>query len=174
MLLPLHGHAWRQDLGYILGKYDLWSRLGAGGRSGVMIAYASVYGNTENAANILACRLAEQGREGEDVRCVRDATAPMWCPTPSSYSHLVFAAPTYNGGVFITMDELLRDIASHGLQNRRLCPAGKRHLGTGHRPADGRPAGAPEGLAAGGGERDRPFRRPRAPAGGHRAAWPPP
>ena len=36
------------------------------------------------------------------------------------YSHLVFAAPTYNGGVFITMDELLRDIASHGLQNRRF------------------------------------------------------
>ena len=116
MLLPLHGHVWRQDLGYILGKYDLWSRWEPEVR-GVMIAYASVYGNTENAANILACRLVEQGVKVK----MYDVSV-----TPSSYvvsdafkySHLVFAAPTYNGGVFITMDEVLRDIASHGLQNR--------------------------------------------------------
>ena len=118
MLLPLHGHVWRRDLGYILGKYDLWSRFEPE-TQGVMIAYASVYGNTENAANILACRLAEQGVKVK----MYDVSV-----TPSSYvvsdafrySHLVFAAPTYNGGVFITMDELLRDIASHGLQNRRF------------------------------------------------------
>ena len=116
MLLPLHGHVWRQDLGYILGKYDLWSRWEPEVR-GVMIAYASVYGNTENAANILACRLVEQGVKVK----MYDVSV-----TPSSYvvsdafkySHLVFAAPTYNGGVFITMGEVLRDIASHGLQNR--------------------------------------------------------
>ena len=116
MLLPLHGHVWRQDLGYILGKYDLWSRWEPEVR-GVMIAYASVYGNTENAANILACRLVEQGVKVK----MYDVSV-----TPSSYvmsdafkySHLVFAAPTYNGGVFITMDEVLRDIASNGLQNR--------------------------------------------------------
>ena len=116
MLLPLHGFVWRQDLGYILGKYDLWSRWEPEVR-GVMIAYASVYGNTENAANILACRLVEQGVKVK----MYDVSV-----TPSSYvvsdafkySHLVFAAPTYNGGVFITMDEVLRDIASHGLQNR--------------------------------------------------------
>ena len=60
MLLPLHGFVWRQDLGYILGKYDLWSRYEPEQR-GVVIAYASVYGGTENAANILACRLREQG-----------------------------------------------------------------------------------------------------------------
>ena len=121
MLLPLHGHVWRQDLGYILGKYDLWSRWEPEVR-GVMIAYASVYGNTENAANILACRLAEQGVKVK----MYDVSV-----TPSSYvvsdafkySHLVFAAPTYNGGVFITMDEVLRDIASHGLQNRGFAAA---------------------------------------------------
>ena len=109
----------------IVGKYgaqvqavlqNLWSRWEPEVR-GVMIAYASVYGNTENAANILACRLAEQGVKVK----MYDVSV-----TPSSYvvsdafkySHLVFAAPTYNGGVFITMDEVLRDIASHGLQNR--------------------------------------------------------
>ena len=117
MLLPLHGFVWRENLGYILGKYDLWSRYEPEER-GVLIAYASVYGNTENAANVLACRLAEQGVKVE----MFDTSV-----TPSSYilaqafrlSHVVFAAPTYNGGVFITMEELLHDIAAHGLANRR-------------------------------------------------------
>lgn len=118
MLLPLHGFVWRKDLGYILDKHDLWSRYEPEVR-GVMIAYASVYGDTECAANILACRLAEQGIPVQ----MFDTSV-----TPSSYilsaafrySHLVFAAPTYNAGVFITMDELLRDIAAHGLRDRRF------------------------------------------------------
>ena len=117
MLLPLHGFVWRSDLGYILGKYDLWSRYEPETR-GVLIAYASVYGNTENAANILACRLAERGVPVS----LYDTSV-----TPSSYiladafrlSHVVFAAPTYNASVFITMEELLHDIAAHALPNRR-------------------------------------------------------
>ena len=117
MLLPLHGFVWRSDLGYILGKYDLWSRYEPETR-GVLIAYASVYGNTENAANILACRLAERGVPVS----LYDTSV-----TPSSYiladafrlSHVVFAAPTYNAGVFITMEDLLHDIAAHALPNRR-------------------------------------------------------
>ena len=118
MLLPLHGFVWRQKLDYFLGKYDLWSRYEPEVR-GVMIAYASIYGDTECAANILACRLAEQGIKTQ----MFDTSV-----TPSSYilsaafqySHLVFAAPTYNAGVFITMEELLRDIAAHGLQDRKM------------------------------------------------------
>ena len=117
MLLPLHGHVWRRDLDYILGKYDLWSRFEPE-TQGVMIAYASVYGNTENAANILACRLAERGVKVK----MYDVSV-----TPSSYvvsdafcySHLVFAAPTYNGGVFVTMENLLHDLTAHGLKGRR-------------------------------------------------------
>ena len=117
MLLPLHGFVWRQDLGYILGKYDLWSRYEPEVR-GVMIAYASVYGGTENAANVLACRLAEKG-----VRVkMFDASV-----TPASYivsaafqySHLVFASTTYNMGIFVTMEQLLHDIAAHALASRR-------------------------------------------------------
>lgn len=117
MLLPLHGHVWRRELGYILGKYELWSRYEPEVR-GVMIAYASVYGNTENGVNILACRLAEQGVRVKmyDVSVTHSSYVVS---DAFKYSHLVFAAPTYNGGVFITMDEVLRDIAAHGLQNRR-------------------------------------------------------
>ena len=117
MLLPLHGHVWRQDLGYILGKYDLWSRWEPEVR-GVMIAYASVYGNTENAANILACRLVEQGVKVKmyDVSVTHSSYVVS---DAFKYSHLVFAAPTYNGGVFVTMENLLHDLTAHGLKGRR-------------------------------------------------------
>lgn len=116
MLLPLHGFVWRKDLGYMLDKYDLWSRYEPEVR-GVMIAYASVYGNTENAANILACRLAEQGVP-VTMYDTSVTPAPYILSDAFRYSHLVFAATTYNAGVFITMEELLRDIAAHNLQNR--------------------------------------------------------
>ena len=117
MLLPLHGFVWRKELGYLLHKYDLWSRYEPEER-GVLIAYASVYGNTENAANILACRLREQGVQVE----MFDTSV-----TPASYilaaafrfSHVVLAAPTYNGGVFVTMENLLHDLTAHGLKGRR-------------------------------------------------------
>ena len=84
-----------------------------------MLAYASVYGHTENAANILAVKLVEKGVK---VR-MHDTSV-----TPASYivsdafrcSHLVFAATTYNAGVFVTMENLLHDIAAHNLQNRKV------------------------------------------------------
>ena len=118
MLCPLHGFVWRENLGYILEKYNLWSTYIPEDK-GVMIAYASIYGNTENAAEILASRLRERG--------VRTAMYDV-SVTPASdiiaecfrWSHLVFASATYNGGIFVTMDELLRDIAAHNLQKRTV------------------------------------------------------
>ena len=118
MLCPLHGFVWRRDLGYILEKYNLWSTY-TPEDNGVMIAYASIYGNTENAAEILASKLRERG--------VRTAMYDV-SVTPASdiiaecfrWSHLVFASATYNGGIFVTMDELLRDIAAHNLQKRTV------------------------------------------------------
>lgn len=117
MLLPLHGFVWRQDLGYILGKYDLWSRYEPEVR-GVMIAYASVYGGTENAANVLACRLAEQGVQVK-MFDVSVTPAPYVVSDAFKYSHLVFASATYNMGIFVTMEDLLHDIAAHALADRR-------------------------------------------------------
>ncbi len=118
MLCPLHGFVWRRDLGYILEKYNLWSTYTPEDK-GVMIAYASIYGNTENAAEILASKLRERG--------IRTAMYDV-SVTPASdiiaecfrWSHLVFASATYNGGIFVTMDELLRDIAAHNLQKRTV------------------------------------------------------
>ena len=118
MVCPLHGPVWREGFGSFLEKYLLWSSYAPEEKS-VMLAYASVYGHTENAANILAVKLWERG-----VRVRMYDTSV----TPASYilsdafrcSHLVFAATTYNAGVFVTMENLLHDIANHNLQGRKI------------------------------------------------------
>ena len=115
---PLHGFVWRSHFGDFLDKYLRWSSY-TPEENGVLIAYASVYGHTENTVNILACKLVERGVK---VR-VYDTSV-----TPSSYilsdafrySHLVFASTTYNAGIFVTMENLVHDIANHNLQGRKI------------------------------------------------------
>ena len=162
MLLPLHGFVWRQDLGYILGKYDLWSRYEPEER-GVVIAYASVYGGTENAANILACRLREQG-----VQVAMYDTSV----TPASYilaaafrfSHVVLAAPTYNAGVRHHGEPAARSDCPYAEEP----PGGvyrERVLGSHQRPGHAEAPGASE-MGAGRRYRDPAFRPAPGPAGG--------
>lgn len=118
MICPLHGFVWRSNLGDYIDKYAKWSAYEPED-TGVMIAYASVYGNTENAANILACLLRDRGIKTVmfDVSVV---PASEIVAASFRWSHLVFASTTYNAGIFVTMDELLRDLASHNLQNRTV------------------------------------------------------
>ena len=117
-ICPLHGFVWRQDLDKIIAKYDLWSRYQPE-EQGVLIACASVYGNTMNAARAVMARLSEKG-----VKCALydlSATHPSYVLAQAfKYSHLLLAAPTYNNGVFVTMENLLHDIAAHTLQNRTV------------------------------------------------------
>ena len=118
MICPLHGFVWRSNIGDYIEKYQLWSTYRPED-TGVMIAYASVYGNTENTAEIIASRLRDQG-----IRTVMFDVSV----TPASeivaaafrWSHLLFASTTYNAGVFVSMDELLRDLAAHNIQNRTV------------------------------------------------------
>ena len=118
MICPLHGFVWRKNLSAYIEKYDLWSRYEPE-KIGVMIAYASVYGNTENTAEILACRLRDAGIETDmydvSVRPGSDVVSAAF-----KWSHLVFASTTYNGGIFIRMEEALRDLAAHNIQNRTV------------------------------------------------------
>ena len=115
---PLHGFVWRRDFGAFLEKYRLWSSYAPEEKS-VMIAYASVYGHTENAANILAVKLVEKGVR---VRMHDTSVIPASNIVSDAFrcSHLVFAATTYNAGVFVTMENLLHDIAAHNLQDRKV------------------------------------------------------
>ena len=115
---PLHGFVWRSHFGDFLEKYLLWSSYTPEEES-VLLAYASVYGHTENAANILACRLNEKGVK---VRMYDTSVTPASYIVSDAFrcSHLVFAATTYNAGVFVTMENLLHDLAAHNLQKRKV------------------------------------------------------
>lgn len=118
MICPLHGFVWRKDIGWYLDKYMHWSSY-TPEEQGVVIAYASIYGNTANAADVLACRLRESGVRTE-VFDVSVTPASEIIAAAFKYSHLVFAAPTYNSGVFVTMEALLMDLAEHNIQNRTV------------------------------------------------------
>ncbi|MGE4276792.1 MAG: MBL fold metallo-hydrolase [Lawsonibacter sp.] len=118
MICPLHGPVWRNNLGYMLDKYAKWAAYEPE-IQGVLIAFASVYGGTETAANILACRLAELGIPV----AMYDVSVTHYSYVLSDlfqYSHIVFASTTYNNGVFISMENLLHDVAHHNLQNRKV------------------------------------------------------
>lgn len=118
-ICPLHGPVWRDNLGYIIDKYDKWSSY-TPEENAVMIAYASVYGNTENAANILACKLADSGVKNikmYDVSCTHPSVIVS---EAFRCSHIVIASTTYNGGIFCNMETALLDLQAHSLQNRTV------------------------------------------------------
>lgn len=118
MICPLHGFVWRAKIGDYISKYQAWSSY-TPEETGVMIAYASIYGNTENAAEILAGRLRDAGIKTA-MFDVSVTAASEIVAAAFRFSHLVFASSTYNAGVFVTMDELLRDLAAHNIQNRTV------------------------------------------------------
>jgi len=118
MICPLHGFVWRKQLSDILSKYALWSSY-TPEDYGVMIAYASVYGNTEDAAEILSCKLRENG-----IRTVMfdvSVTQPSEIVSAAfRWSHLVFASTTYNAGIFVAMEAVVNDITAHNIQKRTV------------------------------------------------------
>lgn len=116
MLCPLHGFVWRKNIGDYVDKYAHWSGY-VPEKTGFMIAYASVYGNTENAAEILSSILRDRGYETAmfDVSVAHPSAVVA---AAFKYSHLVFASPTYNAGVFVTMENVINDLAAHNIQNR--------------------------------------------------------
>ncbi|MDK2967564.1 MULTISPECIES: FprA family A-type flavoprotein [Lacrimispora] len=119
LLCPLHGPVWRLDICWYMDKYCTWSSYKPEEKA-VMIAYGSIYGNTENAANILACRLAERGIRNIVMYDV-SVTHPSYIISEAfRCSHLVFASATYNAGIFSNMEHLLLDMKSHNVQNRTV------------------------------------------------------
>jgi len=118
MICPLHGFVWRRNMDMFIEKYQNWSSY-TPEETGVMIAYASVYGNTANAAEILACRLRDNGVKTA-VYDVSVTPASNIIAAAFRWSHLVFASTTYNAGIFVSMDELLHDLAAHNIQNRTV------------------------------------------------------
>lgn len=119
MICPLHGPIWRKDLGLLLEKYQKWSTYEPEDKT-VMIAYATMYGNTENAANVLAGMLADKGVKNIAMYDVSETDVSELVAESFRCSHLVLAAPTYNSGIQPKMEAYLSDIKALNLQNRTV------------------------------------------------------
>lgn len=119
IICPLHGPVWRKDLAWFIEKYDRWSSYQSEDKA-VLIVYASIYGHTENAAEMLAFALAEEG--------VRDVALYDASSTDLSHlvaeafrcSHLVLASATHNAEIFPPMNHFLLDLKAHNLQKRSV------------------------------------------------------
>lgn len=135
MICPLHGPIWRGNLTTMIDKYQKWSTYEPEDK-GVMIAYATMYGNTENAANVLAGMLAEKGVHNIAMYDVSGTDVSELVAESFRCSHLVLAAPTYNGGLQPRMEAFLHDLKALNLQNRTVAlvengtwaPVSGRHM----------------------------------------------
>jgi len=116
-ICPLHGPVWRNDFGYLLDKYQHWATYTPEDQT-VMIAYASMYGNTESAAQALAARLTEKGVKGVVVYDVSITHVSTLISEAFRVSHIVLASVTYNLGIYPVMANFLHDMKALNLQNR--------------------------------------------------------
>ena len=116
-ICPLHGPVWRKDFGYFIDKYDKWSRYEPE-EKGVLITYASMYGNTEAAAQALAAKLCEKGVTNVSVYDVSNTHVSYLISEAWKYSHIVLASVTYNLGIYPVMHNFMTDMKALNLQNR--------------------------------------------------------
>ena len=117
MICPLHGPIWRENLQYFIQKHDLWSKYEPE-TNGVVIVYGSPYGHTESAATVLANMLAQKGVKNVRMFDVSGTHVSYLVAEAFRCSHIVLAAPTYNGGLFPPMETFMLDLQAHSLQNR--------------------------------------------------------
>ena len=123
MICPLHGPVWRKDIGYIVDKTIHWATYKPE-EAGVMIVYASMYGNTENAAEVLARKLVERGITSVRLYDVSSTHVSYLISDLFKYSTLALAGVTYNLGVSPPMHNFLHDMKALNLQNRDVAILG--------------------------------------------------
>lgn len=117
IICPLHGPVWRKDIGYILDKYIHWATY-TPEEKGVLLCYASMYGNTENAARILATKLHEKGMHNVHMYDVSKTHVSYLIGEAFKYSHLALLSVTYNLNVFPAMENFVQDMKRLNLQKR--------------------------------------------------------
>lgn len=118
-ICPLHGLVWRSEFEYLLDKYDKWSRYEAES-DGVIVIYGSLYGHTENAAEILASLLSQAGVK--DVR-VYDASKTHVSELISEIfrvKNVVIASATYNAEIYTPVKNLIADMKALAVQNKNF------------------------------------------------------
>ena len=117
---PLHGPVLTGEaLAEALRLYDIWSSYGVE-TPGVVIAYASIYGNTEKAAQLLAQLLRDKGCPKVAMTCLQRDDWAEAVEDAFRYGKLVLAAPTYNGFLFPAMREFIEHLTERNYQNRQV------------------------------------------------------
>lgn len=117
MFCPLHGPVWRNDLGYYLDKHDKWSRYEPE-EKGVLVLYASMYGNTEAAAQELASKICDKGVTNVAMYDVSNTHVSYLVSEAFKYSHIVLASVTYNLGIYPVMYDFLHHLKALNFQKR--------------------------------------------------------
>lgn len=117
IICPLHGLVWRKDIGYFIDKHIKWATYEPE-EKGVLIAYASMYGNTENAAQILAAKLCEKGVTNIRMYDVSKTHVSYLISDAFKYSHIALLSVTYTNDLYPPMEEFIRDMQRLSLQNR--------------------------------------------------------
>ena len=119
MICPLHGPVWRENLGWFVGKHDVWSKYEPENK-GVVIIYGSIYGHTEAAALRLGTLLAQRGIKNIKAYDASHTHVSELVSECFRASHVVFASSTYNNGIFTPMESLLADLKAHAWQCRTV------------------------------------------------------
>ena len=119
VICPLHGPILKDDLAFYLEKYQIWSTYQPE-QKGVLVAYASVHGNTAHAAELLAQMLRQKGEEHVEVMDLARTDRSVAVRKAFFYDRMVVAAATYDGGLFPCMEEFLLHMKSKGFQKRTV------------------------------------------------------
>ena len=118
-ICPLHGPLLKENLGYYIGKYQVWSSYEPEDK-GILVAYASIHGNTAEAAKKLAKILEEQGAEKVAVTDLSRDDMAEAVEDAFRYDRMVLAAATYDAGLFPCMEDFLHHLKSKGYQKRTV------------------------------------------------------
>ena len=118
-ICPLHGPVLNKNLGEYINLYKKWASYEPE-EDGILVAYASIYGNTKRAALLIADMLKKQGAPRVEVIDLARADKHETVALAFKYSKLVLAATTYNADVFPAMREFILDLVERGYKNRKV------------------------------------------------------
>lgn len=118
-ICPLHGPILKEDLGYYIGLYDIWSSYKPENK-GVLVSYASIHGNTKKAAEKFAEMLKDNGEEKVSLFDLSRADMAEAIEDAFRYDRMVLVAASYDAGVFPCMQDFLNHLQSKAYQNRTV------------------------------------------------------
>lgn len=120
IICPLHGPVWRKDPAHVIGLYDKWSRYEAEHPDGVVIIYASMYGNTAQVADYMARKLSEQGIKHIKVHDVSKTHISYLISDIWKYRGVILGSCAYNTQMFPLMENLTRELEHMAVKGKML------------------------------------------------------